>query len=303
MYIRSCISKYGFGVGLPEWRIRGRSSRVTVDRVQTSPLRHSWEQIPETARTAVEALTGPILRVDQVNAGFSSHLAAVIETARERTFVKGIPLDDPEVWSQHREANLWPHVSPIGPPMRWHVTAGGWDLLGFYYLPGHFADYRINADLAATAATMSALAELPCPPDLEINDAVQRWGRYAPDPADRALFAGTTLLHTDWNYSNVIIGENGTARLVDWPWATRGAAWIDPACWIVWLVLAGHEPGEAERWAARTPSWHTASRHQLWAFSAALAGEWETTAHRRPNIWTHSLRDAARRWADHRAVS
>lgn len=273
-----------------------------MDRVQTSALRRSWAELPQATRAAVETLAGPVLRVESVDAGFSSHLATVIETAAGRTFVKGIRADDPEVWTQRREAALGPHVAPIGPALRWRLTAGGWDLLGFDYIAGHFADYRLDSDLAATAATMTTLARLRPPPDIELNDAVKRWGRYAPDPADRPLFGGTALLHTDWNYSNVIIGDSGTARLVDWPWATRGAAWIDPACWIVWLIFAGRDPLEAERWAAGVPAWHTATHGALRAFSAALAGEWTATADRRPNVWTQGLRDAALRWADHRAT-
>lgn len=270
--------------------------------MQTSSLRRSWEELPQTTQAAVEAVAGPILRAESVDAGFSSHLATVIDTVSGRTFVKGIHADDPEVWTQQREAALGPHVMPIGPPVRWRLTAGGWDLLGFDYIAGHFADYRLDSDVASTVATMTTLPQLHPPPEIELNDAAQRWGPYATDPADRALFAGTALLHTDWNYSNVIIEDSGTARLVDWAWATRGAPWIDPACWIVWLVLAGREPGEAERWAARAPVWHTATHGALRAFSAALAGEWDTTAARRPNVWTNGLRDAARRWADYRAA-
>ncbi|MBF6175711.1 aminoglycoside phosphotransferase [Nocardia blacklockiae] len=229
-------------------------------------------------------------------AGFSSHLAAVIDTAEGRTFVKGMRIDDPEVWTQHREAVLGPHVTPIGPRLRWQIAAGGWDLLGFEYVAGHFADYRVTADLAATAAAMAVLGRLPCPPGLELKDAEVRWGAYLDDPAEGARFAGTTLLHTDWNYSNVLVGEAG-ARLVDWPWATRGASWIDPCCWIVWLVFAGHEPAAAERWAARVPAWHSAGPGDRPWFATALAAEWTATATRNPNIWTHGLRDAARRWA------
>ncbi len=272
---------------------------VTVDRAQFSAQRRSWEQLPEVTRAAVEALTGPVRRAESIIAGFSSHLAAVIETDAGRTFVKGMRIDDPEVWTQHREAVLGPHVGPIGPRLHWQIAAGGWDLLGFQYVAGHFADYRVDSDLAATAAAMAALGRLPCPPDLELKDAEVRWGAYLEDPGEGARFAGVTLLHTDWNYSNVLVGEAG-ARLVDWPWATRGASWIDPGCWMVWLIFAGHEPAAAERWAARVPAWHRAGAADLRAFATALAAEWTATATRNPNFWTHGLRDAARRWAAYR---
>jgi hypothetical protein len=256
--------------------------------------------VPAATRWGVEAITGPIRRSESVVAGFSSNLAEILETATGQVFVKGMHTDDPEVWSQRREAVLARYVAPIGPRLRWHFVDDGWDLLGFDYVPGTFADYRIDSDLAATAATMTALGALRCPPRSELKDAVARWGAYLPDPADRRLLAGDALLHTDWNYSNVIVTASGTARLVDWPWATRGAAWIDPGCWIVWLILAGRAPAEAERWAAHVPCWLTATARELTVFSTALAAEWSATAARRPNVWTQSLRDAACQWARYR---
>ncbi|WP_025349199.1 hypothetical protein [Nocardia nova] len=271
---------------------------MTVDRAQTSSSRRNWEELPPTTRAAVEAVTGPIVRADSVIAGFSSQLATVIETAAGPTFVKGVPQRDPEVWTQHREAALARHVTPVGPRLRWQIAAGGWDLLGFEFIAGHFADYRVDADLSATADAMAALGRLPRPTEIELKDAEVRWGAYLDEEVDASVFAGEALLHTDWNYSNVIIGDR--ARLVDWPWATRGAAWIDPGCWIVWLIFAGHDPGVAEGWATRVPAWHTASEHDLRLFSGALAAEWSATANRRPNMWTLGLRDAARRWAAHR---
>ncbi|RMI32179.1 phosphotransferase family protein [Nocardia stercoris] len=271
-----------------------------VDRAQTSSHRQRWAQLPSATRATVEALTGPVTRADSVVAGFSSHLAEVIDTPSGRIFVKGIPTDDPEVWSQHREAELSRYVWPIGPRLRWQVASGGWNLLGFDHLEGHLADYRSPADLTATAAAMAELGRLACPPEVELKDAVARWGRYLHDPAEIALLAGDALLHTDWNYSNVIVTPDGSAHLVDWPWATRGQPWIDPCCWIVWLIFAGQSPAEAERCAARVPAWHMAGTRQLSVFAAALAAEWRATAQRRPNVWTHSLRDAAVRWATHR---
>ncbi|MBO0854509.1 MAG: hypothetical protein J2P18_12160 [Nocardia sp.] len=275
---------------------------MTVDRAQTSSHRRDWEELPATTRAAVAAVTGPILQADSIIAGFSSQLATVIETSAGRTFVKGVRQQDPEVWTQHREAALARHVTPVGPRLRWQIAAGGWDLLGFEFIAGHFADYRIDSDLADTATAMSALARLHCPPEVELKNAEVRWGAYLDEDAESEVFAGDALLHTDWNYSNVIIDEPDGARLVDWPWATRGAAWIDPGCWIVWLIFAGHNPAAAEEWAARVPAWHTASDRELLIFSGALAAEWTATANRRPNIWTHGLRDAARRWAAHRRM-
>ena len=56
-------------------------------------------------------------------------------------------------------------------------------------------------------------------------------------------------------------------------WPTRGAAWIDPACWIVWLVFAGHVPREAEQRAIKVPAWFTAPRNGVWLVEGLRVGD------------------------------
>ncbi|MFC3995549.1 protein kinase [Nocardiopsis sediminis] len=225
----------------------------------------------------------------------------MLDTSQGRFFVKGMRRDHPEAWTQQREAAINPHVVPLGPRVLWRTTAGGWDLLGFEYLVARSVGYDPgSAGLPLVVDAMTALGRLDLP-DVELEAADERWGVHLDDPADADLFAGDALLHTDWNPSNVLITGPGTAWLVDWPWATRGAGWVDPACWIVWLVLSGHTPYEAEQWAAKVPAWSTASGRALDLFSAADARSWQRIADGRPNEWTLGLRDAAARWAGYRA--
>lgn len=146
------------------------------------------------------------------------------------------------------------------PRLLWRVTGGGWDLLGFERLAGRSADYSpASADIPLVVEAMTALGRVACP-DVKLKDAGQRWGVYLDDPADAGLFIGTALLHTDWHHTNVLITGADAARLIDWAWPTRGAAWIDPACWIVWLIFAGHGPHEAEQWTTKVPAWSTRTR-------------------------------------------
>ena len=35
------------------------------------------------------------------------------------------------------------------------------------------------------------------------------------------------MVHTDLRSDNILLGEDGGVLLVDWPWASRGAAWYD----------------------------------------------------------------------------
>lgn len=275
---------------------------MTASLAQTCTRRLTWRHLPESTRAAVENVAGPVLGSERVVAGFSGQLAEAIHTPYDRLFVKGMRTDDPQRWSQDREAAVGSHVTPLGPHLRWRVEAGGWDLLGFEYVDGPSADYRRDTNAVEAAAAMSALGRLTCPPQLTLHKAVRRWGAYLDDPRDITRLDGTALLHTDWNYTNVLITETG-ARLVDWPWATRGADWIDPGCWVVWLIFAGHSPADAERWAARVPAWHNATDDDLAVFARALAGEWRGTARRNPNMWTYNLRDAAYRWLEYRCAT
>lgn len=66
---------------------------------------------------------------------------------------------------------------------------------------------------------------------------------------DASALRGDALLHTDINSLNVLI--NGTACIIDWAWPTRGAAWLEPACFIPRLMAAGHTPADAEVWHSR----------------------------------------------------
>jgi hypothetical protein len=111
------------------------------------------------------------------------------------------------------------------------------------------------------------------------------------------------VLHTDWTPDNVLVVDR-TARVVDWAWPTRGAAWIDAACWTVWLVSAGHSPATAEQWAAKTLSWATAPARALDVFANAQQRLWHGIAQDSPDVlWKQSLADAAHQWTAYRRAS
>ncbi len=103
-----------------------------------------------------------------------------------------------------------------------------------------------------------------------MKQAEQRWAAYLDNNAARGLLAGQTLLHTDFNPLNVLIGT-GIAWIIDWAWPTRGAAFIDPACFLLRLMLGGHTAAQAETWAAQCDSWAAASERAIDAFAVACA--------------------------------
>ncbi|MBU3068108.1 hypothetical protein KO481_42155 [Nocardia sp. NEAU-G5] len=262
-------------------------------------LRQSWDALSANAIVAIEARTGPIREVRPARLGYSSHIAATLRTARGHVFVKGLRTEHPAARTQECEAAVNPHIVPIGPKLLWRIGVDGWDVLGFEYLEGRGADYGAESgDLSLVVDLMTELGAVTGG-DVPVPRAEQRWARHLP-AAGRALVHGDSLLHTDWHHTNVLVPPTGSARLVDWAVATRGAAWIDPACWVVWLVYAGHSPDSAERWAARVPAWRCAEATTLDAFARVLAAHWHYIAENHPNRMTAELRDAAAQWAAHR---
>jgi hypothetical protein len=247
--------------------------------------RIQWEQ----ARALIEQFTGPAITTRLAGDGFNSEIAIIVN---DRYFVKGLHLNHPRAWTQAKEKEINPCIRHVSATLEWDTEAEGWSLLGFTYLPGRKPDYRPGSpDLALITAMIPQLPMAPT--HLNLKRAEQRWSAYSPQAE---LFAGGHLCHTDWSPGNVLIADD--ARLVDWAWPTRGAAWIDPACWIVWLIASGHSPAQAERHAAAVPAFGRAPGHAVTAFAAAQAAMWADIAEDAPHP---GLAAAAADWHKHRA--
>ncbi|MFD4771397.1 aminoglycoside phosphotransferase [Streptomyces niveus] len=261
----------------------------------------TFDGLPSGARSAIEAETGPILEIENISTGLNSSLSALVHTTGGVVFLKGLRADHRWVWTQQREADINPYVTPLAPRLLFHVVAYDWDVLGFETIDGHHADYSPGSpDLPKVTEALRELSSLPCP-EIELRQAEQRLAGYVADPDDAEAFAGNALLHTDWNNHNVLITHD-RAHLVDWGWATRGAAWLDPAHLIIWLIAAGHTPPAAEESVAILPAWTSAPPRAVDAFANASANLWDEIAGPTPDDWTMTLRDAARLWQHHRKV-
>jgi hypothetical protein len=254
-------------------------------------------EVPSEVLAAIAEVAGNVVRAESAGSGFNSELAVRVNCEKGAVFVKGLRVGHPRSWTQRREAEVNPYVRGIGPRLLWHVRAAGWDLLGFEAVEGRHADYAPgSADVAVVGALMRDLGRRPCP-DLPLKTMPDRMAAYSGTPE---LFAGDRLLHTDWNCTNVLV-RDGSALLVDWAWASRGAGWIDPALWVLWLIAGGHTAGQAELLAGAVPAWEKAPREAVNAFARACARLWEEIAEENPDPWTARMEAAARRWASHRA--
>jgi hypothetical protein len=262
--------------------------------------RTPWNELPNTVRRAIESATGTVHAVGPIPAGLNSGIAALLHTPTGRVFIKGLPSDHPRVATQRREAEINPHVTPIAPRLLWQVDLGGWNILAFEHLNGRHANLAPHSpDLPKIADTLTRLGQIPAP-ELPLRRLQDRWADLA-DNSTLTLLAGDQLLHTDLNPHNILIGEH--AHIVDWAWPTLGAAWIDAACAVLWLIAEGHSPAVAETWAASIPAWATASRPGIDAFTTINRRLWRQIAHDDPQPWKLRLHAATQAWAEHRMTA
>ncbi|WP_435208272.1 aminoglycoside phosphotransferase [Streptomyces sp. bgisy034] len=253
-------------------------------------------EIPAEILALIETRAGPVIKTENLKAGLNSEIAARIYTPEATVFVKGLREGHRRVWTQAREADVNPHVRGIAPALLWRIQAAGWDLLGFEDVSGSHADYAPGSpDLPLVADAMSRLSAIQAP-DITLRTMPDRMKEHTATPE---LFAGDTLCHTDWFPTNVLI-TGRSAVLVDWAWTSRGAAWIDPASWVVWLIDSGHTPAQAEQWAARIPAWNAAPAACIDTFARATVSVWEEIADGQTEPWVLAMLDAARTWSAYR---
>jgi hypothetical protein len=264
--------------------------------------RVDWAELPERLRRLIEAETGAFAGAEHLASGGNCQLGMVMDSEDgDRYFLKGVRDDVRRaVWTQSNEAAINPSVRELSAPLEFHVTAAGWDVLGFRYLDGHrHADLSPgSADLPLIADTLRTLAAVPAPEGVVLRTMSDRFGGYAGDRA--GLLDGTSIAHTDMQAHNILIGP--TARLVDWAWPTRGAAWLDTAFLLLHMIRAGHHPETAERWAETLPMYATAEDEAVSALVAGNVALWDEISTADPTPWKLEVFGAARRWARHRGL-
>lgn len=218
----------------------------------------SWDGLPEPVREAILRNTGGRLVGVEPAAGGSAPVALVVCTDTGRLFVKGVR-DEPKA---RVELRVQPFLPPCAPRLRWHTEAAGHLLMAFDYAEGRHPDLAPGSpDLAAVAATLAELGGHACD-GLPVLPVEERWAPFLGDSAPLAALGGAALVHTDLTAQNIILGES-RAWVVDWAWPSRGAAWLDTAAMVARLIQAGHQPAQAEQWAAGVPAWRTAPRAEV----------------------------------------
>ena len=83
-----------------------------------------------------------------------------------------------------------------------------------------------------------------------------------------AAVGGDTLVHGDVRADNMLVRPDGSIVLVDWPWAARGAAWVDSLLLLVNVELGGGRDVDAALAASTVTS--AASPEALTGFLAGV---------------------------------
>ncbi|WP_235618440.1 aminoglycoside phosphotransferase family protein [Embleya scabrispora] len=242
------------GTTSPEAEAPGMPEAVPV----ASGVRVPWEAAPQGLRAAVEARLGArvVRAVTQVG-GFSPGIAARVELADgRRAFVKAVGADaNPDAPALHRAearvAAALPSTAPV-PRLLAEVDLDGWVALAFEDIDGHTpAQPWRPQDLTRVLAACADLGAVLDPSPIEVPTVAEAlgvtfgaWRRgFDPEPfgawtcanVDRiaaheahwpTAAEGTALVHGDLRADNILLTPDRVV-FVDWPWAVRGASWID----------------------------------------------------------------------------
>lgn len=253
--------------------------------MQTSSSRLPWEHVPVAVRDAVASRLGSAVVVaTNQTGGFSPGVASrcVLADGR-RCFIKAVSSEqNPDSPLIHRrEADVASRLPASVPaPRLWTVVDDGeWVVLVFDDVEG--VQPELPWSLGAVGATLAALDDLATPAssdrafvDLptfadrhrssfahfrllaggdERIDRVDDWTRRhlavlaELESEWEAAADGVALLHSDVRADNLLIREDGSVVLVDWPHACTGAPWIDKVCFLPSVGLdGGPSPVEVE---------------------------------------------------------
>jgi len=272
-------------------------------------VRVAWEQVPGPVRAAIEGVCGARVAQAQTQAGgFSPGLAARVRCENgARFFVKAVSAQaNPDTPGLHRQEGrvlgaLGPLIAsrhlPI-PRLHGVVEEPPWVALVLDDVAGRQPALPWRAaELAQVVAVLDDLADALTPAPAAVPDVAERlggeftgWRTLAASPGHDRLdqwsrqhlellagmepawaehTAGDTLLHADIRADNLLIAGRGPV-VVDWPWACRGAAFVDVVLFAPSVAMQGGPP--PADLIASSRHGRAASREALAALACGMAG-------------------------------
>lgn len=282
--------------------------------------RVAWWSVPERVRAGLEEQLGSVVvEATSQPGGFSPGSAdRVVCADGRRAFVKAVGLDvNPDSPAIHRRelaiARALP-PSPLTPRLLGGYDDGDWVALAFEDVEGHTPEmpwrhddvHRVVVALEslATVLTPSPVTDAPVLAH-ELAADFTRWELLAlQPPADLdpwalarlpllvelgrhslEVLAGDTLVHADLRADNLILTSDRVV-VVDWPWASLGAPWIDTVTLALnAAVFGGHNPDAV---LATSGLLTDVAAESVTAVVAGLAGyfSWQGRQRARPEMPT-----------------
>ncbi|GAB3158795.1 hypothetical protein GCM10027290_62600 [Micromonospora sonneratiae] len=240
-------------------------------------VRIGWRDLPDQVRSAIEDIIGePVVQAVSQPGGFSPGTADRVRTASgRRAFVKAVgrALNERSPQLHRTEVRVTAALPPEAPAARLlgSYDDGDWVALVLEDIDGRHPRTPWTADeLSAVLAVLRELAgKLTPAPLTDLPTAAEvlgwdfeGWHRIRLDPPDdlperarerlddlcalatRAVpaLAGDTLAHIDVRADNLLVTADGRVKLVDWPWAALGPAWLDTLILLINVQLFGGHP-------------------------------------------------------------
>jgi aminoglycoside phosphotransferase (APT) family kinase protein len=266
--------------------------------------RIDWAQLPSDIRRRVERVAGAEVREAQTQAGgFSAGIASrVTFDDGQRLFVKAVPTTSEGTFELYiREAEMLRAI-PRDLPAAHLVDAfsqDDWTVLVIEDVEGRHPERSASStDTTHVLDAIAALATVPTDHTLprlsdELADDARSWSRLITEglletttpwcvanidllraAAERApsAVAGDRLLHADLRADNILIDSSGRARLLDWPWAARGAGWEDALLYLLDLRVEDSTADVAP--LLDHPAFGRSRTDDHVALLAAVAGSW-----------------------------
>jgi aminoglycoside phosphotransferase (APT) family kinase protein len=114
--------------------------------------------------------------------------------------------------------------------------------------------------------------------------------------AASAGLSGDTLVHLDIRADNLLVTPAGSIVVVDWPWAARGAPWLDTVLFA--LDAAVHGGVDPEALVTGAPVMAAADPAAVTDLVLGLAGMWAEAMRRPPPRGLPTVRGFQRRFHD-----